>query len=182
MSLLKTILEAQGGATVNQLARQFGLDNKQTQSALSQLIPALAGGVKNNVNQGGLDSLLSALNKGNHQQYLDQPDRLSDQGTVLDGNAILGHLFGNKEVSREVAGRAATATGINQSVLKKMLPIVATMVMGSLGKQSSSGGSLGSLMSGGQQRGSGLESMLTSFLDADGDGSIVDDLLGKLLK
>lgn len=182
MSLLKTILEAQGGAAVGQLAKQFGLDSNQANSALAQLIPALAGGMKNNVSQGGLGSLISALSKGSHGDYLDNPSRLNEQKTVADGNAILGHLLGSKDVSRQVAGRAASSTGIDQSILKKMLPVIATMVMGGLSKQSNAGGGLSDLLSGGGSQGSGMQSLLTTFLDADGDGSMVDDLLGKLFK
>ena len=183
MDLLKTILESQGGG-VKQLANQFGLDSSQANSALAQLIPALAGGVKKNVQQGGLESLISALNSGNHSQYLDNPSQLESASTVSDGNAILGHLLGSKDVSRQVAGHAAKNTGIDSSILKKMLPIVATMVMGGMSKQSGSGGALGALLSGGQsgKSSSGLEGMLTSFLDQDGDGSIVDDLMSKFLK
>ncbi|MFK7793787.1 MAG: DUF937 domain-containing protein [Gammaproteobacteria bacterium] len=183
MDLLRTILEAQGGSGVKQLANQFGLDGNQASSVLSQLIPALAGGVKKNVQQGGLDSLISALNSGKHSQYLDNPSQLENASTVSDGNAILGHLFGSKDVSRQVAGHAAQNTGIDSSILKKMLPIIATMVMGGMSKQSGAGGVLGSLLNGGQSRqSSGIESILTSFLDQDGDGSIVDDLMGKFLK
>ncbi len=183
MDLLKTILESQGGG-VKQLANQFGLDSNQANSALAQLIPALAGGVKKNVQQGGLDSLISALNSGNHSQYLDNPSQLESESTISDGNAILGHLLGSKDVSRKVASHAAQNTGIDSSILKKMLPIVATMVMGGMSKQSGSGGVLGALLSGGQSRksSSGLEGLVTSFLDQDGDGSIVDDLMGKFLK
>ena len=183
MSLLQTILEAQGGAAVNQLARQFGLNSNQANSALSQLIPALAGGLKQNVSQGGLDSLVSALQKGNHGQYLDRPDQLANQSTQQDGNAILGHIFGSKEVSRQVASHAAGNTGLDTGVLKKMLPIVATMVMGGLNKQSSSGGTLSALLGGGSSsQSSVMGNMLTSFLDADNDGNIVDDLMSKLLR
>ncbi|MDW3094805.1 MAG: DUF937 domain-containing protein [Gammaproteobacteria bacterium] len=183
MDLLKTILESQNGGGVEQLANQFGLDKNQANSALAQLIPALAGGVKKNVQQGGLDSLISALNSGSHSQYLDNPSQLGNASTASEGNAILGHLLGSKDVSRRVAGHAAQNTGIDSSILKKMLPIVATMVMGGMSKQSGSGGVLGALLSGGQSRqSSGLESMLTSFLDQDGDGSVVDDLMSKFLK
>jgi len=63
-----------------------------------------------------------------------------------------------------------------------MLPVVATMVMGGLSKQSNSGGgALAGLLGGGNQQ-SGGQSLLTSFLDADGDGSVADDLLGMFLK
>ena len=180
-NLLDTILEAQGGAAVNQLGSQFGLDSSQLGSVLSQLVPALAGGVKTNVNRNGLDGLVSALNSGNHGRYLDDTSQISNQATVDDGNAILGHIFGSKEVSREVANRASANTGVDSGLLKKMLPVIATMVMGGLSKQSSAGGILGALI-GGNQGSSGMESILTSFLDSDGDGSIADDLLSKFLR
>lgn len=183
MDLLRTILEAQGGNGVKQLANQFGLESNQANSVLAQLIPALAGGVKKNVQQGGLDSLISALNSGNHSQYLDNPSQLENASTISEGNAILGHLLGSKDVSRNVASHAAQNTGVDSSILKKMLPIIATMVMGGMSKQSQNGGVLGSLLGGGQSRqSSGLEGMLTSFLDQDGDGSVVDDLMSKFLK
>ena len=184
MNILNTILNAQGGSAVGQLAKQFGLDQRQADSVLSQLVPALAGGVKNNINQqGGLDSLISALNKGNHGRYLDDMNQLSNQSTTDDGNAILGHIFGSKDVSRQVASRASANTGVDSSILKKMLPVIATMVMGGMSQQSSNvGGALGSLLSGGNQgSSSAMGSILGSFLDADGDGSIADDLLKKFL-
>ena len=53
MDLLRPILEAQGGNGVKRLANQFGLEGNQANSVLAQLIPALAGGVKKNVQQGG---------------------------------------------------------------------------------------------------------------------------------
>ena len=55
---------------------------------------------------------------------------------VEEGNGILGHLFGSKELSRAVAAQAAQATGIGQQVLQQMLPVIASMVMGGLFKQS----------------------------------------------
>lgn len=44
------------------------------------------------------------------------------------GNQILGQIFGSKEGSREVAADASAKSGIDASVLKKLLPIVAGMV------------------------------------------------------
>lgn len=182
MSLLNTILQAQGGAVIKQLAKQFGINGEQANTVLQQLIPAVAGGLKHNVNNGGIEALLGALQNGNHNHYLDNMDDLANPSSMLDGNGILGHLFGSKEVSREVAGRASSNTGLDSGLLKKMLPIVATLAMSALNKQSSNAASpLGALLGGGQSNKSGLESMLTAFLDADGDGSMVDDLLGKVL-
>ena len=181
MSLLNTILQSQGGAVVEQLAKQFGLNGQQANTVLQQLIPAISGGLRHNVNNGGLESLINALQNSNHGRYLDNTDDLANVNTMLDGNGILGHLFGSKEVSREVAGRASSKTGLDTTLLKKMLPIAASLAMAALSKQSAKGGPLDMLRGNTRSNQSGLEAMLTSFLDADGDGSMVDDLLGKVL-
>jgi hypothetical protein len=63
MNLLESILNAQGGGAVSQLANQFGLNEEQTSSAIQSLVPALAGGLNRNINNGGLDDLLGALKR-----------------------------------------------------------------------------------------------------------------------
>jgi hypothetical protein len=185
MNILEAIMQAQNGGAVDQLGQRFGLDSRQTESALGALLPSLAGALSRNASQpGGLDGLLGALAGGQHARYLDDPSTLADPATTDDGNGILGHVFGNKEVSREVASRAAQQTGIGADLLKQMLPIVAAMVMGGLAKQSSTGagfgappaGSLGP--SGGVPgAGGGLLDMLTPMLDRNRDGSALDDIL-----
>src|SRR5262245_19336895 len=65
----------------------------------------------------------------------DDPSTLAREETVADGNSILGHILGSKEVSQAVAGNPATQSGLGPNALKKLLPIAATMVMGSLAKQ-----------------------------------------------
>ena len=174
MNLFESLLQAQNGGGIEQLGRQFGVSNAQTEAALRQLVPALSGGIRRNVSEpGGLDDLVGALKRQDHERYYDDPRALEDQNTVADGNAILGHILGSKDVSRQVAARAAETSGVDSSILKKMLPVVAAMVMGSLSK--------GMGQSGGVQPGAGAGDMgdlLTSFLDADKDGSVIDDLLG----
>ena len=183
MSLLKTILEANDGGAVKALAQNFGLSNQQAGSAVAKLLPALTQGMKANVSQqGGLDSLLGALNKGSHQRYVDNPNELTQANSIADGNNILGHLLGSKDVSRQVASQAAEQTGIDTGILKKMLPMVAGLAMGSLSKQSGSGGALAGMLGGGGQDSSAAGGLLSGFLDADGDGSMADDLLGMVAK
>ncbi len=172
MDLMQLILEAQGGGAAQQLGRQFGLDQRQTQSALGALLPALAGAVKHNTQrEGGLDSLIGALTQGQHARYLDRPETLADPRTVDDGNGILGHLLGSKEVSRAVASRASAQTGIGDDVLKRMLPIVASMMMGGLAQRANAA-PRGSTAPGG-----GLLDMITPMLDRNQDGSALDDVM-----
>ena len=136
INLLDMIMSAQGGNTAQQVGAQLGLNQQQSQSAIAALLPAISSALKQNTsNPQGLAGLLGALQGGNHDQYLEKPETLGQASSITEGNAILGHLFGSKDVSRAVAGRASEQTGIGADVLKKLLPLVATMAMGSLSKQ-----------------------------------------------
>lgn len=211
MNLLDMILQSQNGAAAQQAGQSLGLNSQQTQTAISALLPAISSALKQNTQKPeGLAGLLGALQSGSHQQYLEEPQRMGQPQTISEGNAILGHLFGSKEVSRAVAGHAAQQTGLGEDVLKKMLPMVATMAMGSLSKQTQSGDmksqlaglAIQQMMGGGRASGGGLGGllggllggqarqqrqvqqqhqqglgMIGKMLDADGDGSVMDDVL-----
>ncbi len=176
MNLLETILNSQNGDAVRQLAQNFGLDQDQAASAISNLVPALSSGLMRNISTGdGLTNLLGALGGGQHQKYLDDVSTLGQPETVADGNGILSHILGSKDVSRQVARTASRQSGVGEDVLKKMLPVVASLVMGALSKQGSSLGAAAQPQSAG---GSDIMGMISSFLDSNKDGSIADDVLG----
>lgn len=182
MNLLETLMNAQGGNLVGNLAQNFGLDQSQATAALQHLVPMLAGGVQKNMNQaGGLEAIAGTLQGGNHARCLDDQSALTQPSAVTDGNAILGQLFGSKEVSRQVADHAATNTGIDSGILKQMLPVVASMVMGAM-QNHAGGGALSNSQAGMGGQSSGIGGLLNSFLDSNKNGSIVDDVLGMLLK
>jgi hypothetical protein len=169
MNILESLLNSGDDGAVRQLGAQFGLPPDQTQSALAALLPALMAGVQNNTSrEGGLDSLVAALTGGRHAQYVENPATLSDPSTTAEGNGILGHIFGSKDVSRQVAQRAAAQTGIDAGILKQMLPVIAALAMGAMARQTRSAGASGG----------GLASMLGPMLDQNRDGSVADDLLG----
>jgi hypothetical protein len=178
MNLLEAILNAQNGDVVRQMSNQFQLDEGQARSAVGALVPALTQGISKNAGSSqGLESLLGALAGGTHSQYLDNPSALTEPAAVDDGNGILGHIFGSKDVSRAVASNAAERSGVDDGILKKMLPMLATAAMGALAKNGfGAGGSApNQLPSGGD---GGIGGLLSGFLDADKDGSIIDDVLG----
>jgi hypothetical protein len=176
VNLLETILDSQGGgAAISQIAKQLGLPEGLAKQAVGALTPALSRGLQRNaLKSGGLDSLLGALGKGDHQRYVEDPSTLEKKSSVEDGNAILGHILGSKDVSRNVAAHASQQTGIDPSVLKKMLPMLGAVAMGSLSKQTKGGGQLSALSG---SAGSDAVGMLSGFLDADKDGDATDDLL-----
>jgi len=181
MDLLKLLLASQGSPALKQLASQFGVSEGDAKNALSGMVPALSKGLRRNLaSQNGLEGLMGALSKGDHQRYVDRPETLADAAT--DGNAILGHILGSKDASRQVASDVAAKTGLDNGLLKKMLPAVAALVMGSMSKQSTASG-LSSAVSGGNS--AGVLGMLSGLLDADKDGSIMDDvakMAGKFMR
>ena len=173
--ILDMLMNAAGGGATEQIGQKFGLSPEQTSGALAQLVPAVMAGMQKNTQQeGGMGALLGALAGGNHSQYLDNHDVLGQDSTIQDGNSILGHVFGSKDVSRAVANQASAQTGIGADILKQMLPIVATMVMGGLAKQNA-----------GQAQGVNAGSTgggLMGMLDQNNDGSVADDVMGMLGK
>jgi hypothetical protein len=177
MNILESIMHAGNGAAVRQLGSQVGLDDAQTASALAALVPALSAGLRQNLQTpDGLSGLVAALSAGNHQRYVENPAVLGDTGTVADGNGILGHIFGSKEVSRRVAAQAGAQAGLTPDVMKRMLPLVATLVMGAMSRQAQGRG--GSSLAGADA--GGLLDMLGGALDSNKDGSALDDITGMI--
>lgn len=170
-NILDLILADDNRGTLDEVSRRFNLDEKQTKAAVEELIPALSRGLRKNTAEGqGMDELLEALRTGEHARYVERPGTLSAPETVDEGNSILGHIFGDKQTSREVANRAAERSGVSSAILKKMLPVLASVVMGSLSKRVVAG-------AGGTSR-SQAGGLLGTLLDGDRDGSIWDDVLG----
>jgi len=166
------------------MAQQAGLAQGETESAIGKLLPALTRGIGQNIS-GTNDSsgLLAALTGGNQDRFLDQPDQIAEAES--EGNDLLGSIFGNQEVNQNITAHAAQETGLDAGALGKLLPMLASATVGSIRKQSQQdAGGLGSLLSGLQAGENSGEQMsgLTAFLDADGDGSVMDDVLNMAKK
>ena len=184
------ILAQMGG--LQSMARELGVSETQAASGAEALIPAILGGFKKQTQAQptgleGLGGLLGQLGGGS---LLDNV--LAPQPTdVNQGNNVLGQIFGSKDVSRAVAQNAAPQSGLDPSLLKKMLPMLAMLVTGYMAKQSGAGaaaqvsqegGGLGGLLGGllgghGAQPAGGGASGLASMLDLNGDGNPLDDIM-----
>ena len=127
---------AQNSEATTQIARQFGLSQAQAQEAIEALVPAFSQGLRRNAaDPYGIGAFLGAMSTGQHAKYYEDAANAFSQQGIAEGNGILGHLFGSKDVSRAVAAQAAQATGLGQDLLKQMLPVLASMIMGGLFKQ-----------------------------------------------
>jgi hypothetical protein len=180
--------QAQGGASpidVSGLAAQFGLTPDQANAAVGALLPAVLGGIKSAESSGALGQVAAVA------------DATAAPATDVDaGNNILGQIFGSKDVSRSVATAASAQTGISDTVMKAMLPIVAGLVAQQVSKKMG-GGVMGGIaasvftsMLGGSAPAAAAPAApaaggmfgnlggLASMLDANHDGNPLDDILG----
>jgi hypothetical protein len=140
-TLFDMLAGAQGGRGMDLLAKQFNISQQQAELAVEALLPAFSQGLKRNAsNPADLGGFLSALSSGQHAKYFQDAANAFQPAGVQDGNGILGHLFGSKDVSRAVAAQAAQATGLQQDMLKQMLPALASMIMGGLFSQATGQG------------------------------------------
>ncbi len=183
------ILAQMGG--LKSIAQELGINESQATSGAEALGPAILGGFKKQAQSqpGGLDGLGGMLEQLGGGSLLD--DVLAPQPTNVNrGNDVLGQIFGSKDVSRAVAQNAASKSGLDSPMLKKMLPMLAMLVTGYMAKQGGGarpaagggglGGLLGSLFGGRSSR--NTTSGLGSLLDLDGDGNSLDDILDMVSK
>ena len=162
-----SLLNQAGG--VSAIARQLGVDEATVERGAGALLPHVATGVETKglpgsrrlgpaeageggaFGGGGLGGVLGGLMGGGNGGGI--------LGSLLGGgagNEILGHIFGSKDTSREVAAQASEQSGVDTSVLKKLLPIVAGAVAmhymtkrrGSGAGNEGGGGILGSILGG----------------------------------
>ena len=182
------ILAQSGG--LQAMARELGISEADAARGASALAPAILGGFKKQaqVQPAGIEGLGGLLGQLGGGSLLD--DVLSpDPTNVSRGNDVLGQIFGSRDVSRTVAQNASAQTGLDPSVLKKMLPMLAMLITGYMATQRGSGstvappsggglgGLLGGLLGGGAGSGSSGLGGLASMLDMNKDGNPLDDLL-----
>ena len=187
------VLARMGG--LQSVARELGVPEDQVSQGANALLPAILGGFKKQAQgqPGGLDGLGGLLGQLGGGGLLDQV--LSPQPTdVSQGDAVLGQIFGSKDVSRAVAENASAQTGLDTGLLKKMLPMLGMLVAGYLARQQGGaaaqndgaatdglgglGGMLGGLLGGrAGAGGAGAAGGLGGLLDMNGDGNALDDIL-----
>jgi len=142
-----------GALPAEQISQQVGASPDEVRTAAAAMLPALLGGLQANAgNPAGAGSILSALAQ--------HDDDLLTGGTDLsaideqDGSAIASHIFGDQQdevVNRLGALPAVGGSGAGGDLVKKLLPILAPMVLSWLagrvlkgaGDGGASGGSAG---------------------------------------
>ena len=183
---------------VEAISRELGVDPTIAQAGAAALMPSIISGFQNPASPtepqssigegatgsafpgfGRLGGLLGTIGGLGGSGLLDNVTS-SEPTERNKGNQILGEIFGSKDGSRAVASQAAAQSGVEPSLLKKMLPILAMVAAGYVMKKAGQGGGglgggFGSIL-GGQSSPDGSAS--TERSEPTGSNDILGELIG----
>ena len=159
---------------MDQLARQLGVTPDQAEELARQALPALVGGMEANAQTPGGDTSLAEAIRQHDDGLLDGGVDL-DQVDTVDGYKIVSHVFGDNrdQVISRLGG------GGKESMMSRLLPLLAPLVMSFLAKKAGGGAAGGS--GAGSTGGGGIGDLLGGLLGGGSGGGGLDDLLGGLL-
>jgi hypothetical protein len=153
-----------GGGTADKIGSTLGIDPKIISAAIPIIAPMILGGLKNqSINNGGQERVDHILNKFGDPNVLDNIDGHVDETVKKDNfDSNLGGLLGNS--GSQVTDLISKNFNLDASTAAKIIPLVAPLIMGYLAKSKNEHpeGSAG----------------FASFLDQNGDGSVLDDVVG----
>ncbi len=161
-----------GQIPMDQIAGMLGTDEPTARAAVEAAVPTLLAGMQNNAQApDGAASLESAL--GQHQDGLIDGGVDVGQVDTADGEKIVNHVFGGQQdqVASQLAGTGQLG-GAGSDLVRKLLPILAPIVMSYLAKK----------LLGGNQAGTGSQTEASAPADSgQGGGMDLGGLLGGIL-
>lgn len=174
MNISELIDQFGGAKALDAIGKDIGVDRNQVMGLIDSVAPMLIRGLQHQTaTDDGLVNFREALQTGSHSRYIEEPSVLESREAREDGQKILGHIFGDQSVNRDVANAASNSTGISSSLIEKALPLVAGVVMAAMSKHSNAGQNLGTSRS--EQNPLGP---LASMFDLNHDGQVLDDIIG----
>lgn len=184
-SILDFLDTSKGKEFIRNSSKEVDESPEKVKSVLGMIMPMILGGLKKKTDSPeGARDLDAELEKEEHNgSVLNSLGTGSLSGLMGQGSGILGHIFGGKD--SKMVEAVSTATGMNASKVGKLLKMAAPVIMGILGEQkrkdgSGPGGISGLVNSALGSSSSHDQSLLETFLDSDGKGSIAKDFAGKI--
>jgi hypothetical protein len=195
MNLIDVLQSQLDPTVIAQLTQHIGADSdQQTETAVSGIISSLVAGLSKNAQQpGGAAALVSAVDRDHDGSLLDDVagfllgNKQATNPNTMNGAGILGHILGNNQSL--VTDVMTKASGLNNSQIGKLMISLAPMVLAALGKARNQGGldvkGIGDLLHTSVQSNANQHQemgILQRLLDADGDGSAMDDIANMGMK
>jgi hypothetical protein len=168
-NLYEILDEAQNGEAIPQLGREFGLTPQQTKAAVTALLPAISMGLKRTTaTPEGLGDLFGLMGRQPelYAMYDDPKAAFSREGRAA-GNAALARMFDSPDASRAIADQAQQFSGVTSGILKKLLPVLAGILISGL-MRSGSGQAKPSAPEASAEQGGGLIDILRQIFQQGG--------------
>jgi hypothetical protein len=120
---------------VQDIASKIGADEGEVNNAIRTLVPALVGGLQQNVQAEDIDSseLESTVAQQGASGLLDGGVSV-DQVDAKEGDQHVARIFGGNDSNAVASALAGTGAG-SGDLIKKLLPILAPIVLAYIGKQ-----------------------------------------------
>jgi hypothetical protein len=158
-----------GNDVASQASSKLGVGQDTIKQIIPQIAPLILGGLKRQKDEhGGADRVDHILNKYGDASVLDNLSNLFETKAKDENpDPNLGGLLGSSG-GGDAVNVLSNNFNVDGSVLTKLIPMLAPVLLGFLTKKRDTDG-LGS-------------SGIASLLDQDGDGSVIDDVAGFLLQ
>ena len=157
-----------GPQVTKELSKNLGIQKSAANQIIPQLIPMILGGLRKQKDEhGGAPRIDHILNKYGSASVLDDIGGLFSKKVKDESvDPRLGGLLGESGV--QATNMIADKFKLDGNIASKLIPMLAPVVLGALTKKR-------------DVEGAG-SSGIASLLDQDGDGSILDDVAGFLMK
>jgi hypothetical protein len=184
-AITQQLIQQLSGSALSEIGKKIGADKQTASTAMSVALPLLVSALAKNSSQPkGAESLHTALAEDHDGSILDDISGFLTDPAAANGAGILKHVLGGQQPV--VAKGVAKGTGLKADQVVQLLQIAAPLVMGLLGKQQQQEkldtngltSFLGSQQQQVQESNPDLMGALNTLLDADKDGSALDDILG----
>lgn len=163
MSVIDTILAAQGGQILTVLAAAAGCSGDAVRQSLEQLAPLIARAIADKADdEHEFEVLLDVLDDTGQDYYLDDPRIMLSRGAVRDGEEILEHVFGSLEEAHRQASSLPRPDEIDRDLFERLMTFAATLTVAAMARRN--------------------RAMMTAAAVEDGGGGIMAMLVASLVK
>ena len=161
------------------IAKKLGADEGEVNSAVQTLVPLLVGGLQQNAQDPAHASNIESAAGAHAASGLLDGGVSVDQVDENDGSKAIAKIFGGNDTKQVAAALSGGGAG-NGELIKKLLPILAPIVLAYIGKQLTQGGGAAAPQPQAQTSGGGgLGEVLGSILGGGGGGG--NNPLGSIL-
>jgi hypothetical protein len=184
MTLLELLRNQLDGEASSQIGAQVGLGKEDTRKAIDSALPTLMAALAGNARKkDGAAGLARALEQDHDGSILDDLGGFLSRGETRNGEGILKHALGTRRPAVETA--VAQQTGLDSRAVSGLLPLLAPVIMGALGREKRKAGldpaGLANMLAGegkkAKEMAPGGLGLLESLLDDEGDGLDAGDMV-----